>query len=71
MGQNLEVGYRSRYGSCLKQHISGIRIDSDTVPLDLVESPVVAIDADESVEAACDVRRLCGCHVTLGFTSVS
>jgi len=32
-------------------------------PLDLVESPVVAIDADESVEVACDVRGLCRCCV--------
>lgn len=32
------------------------------ISLDLVESPVVAIDADESVEAACDVRSLCGPH---------
>jgi len=28
------------------------------IPVDLVESPVVAIDVDESVEVACDVRRL-------------
>ena len=37
-----------------------IWIGSDAIPLDLVESPVVAVNADESVEVACDVRRLCG-----------
>ena len=43
---------------CLTQRVSF----SDWFPHvspDLVESPVVAIDADESVEAACDVRWLC------------
>ena len=47
----------------LTQHLSRIRIDSDVIPIDLVESPVVAVDADESVEVACDVRRLCGYYV--------
>lgn len=37
-----------------------IWIGSDAISLDLVESPVVAVDADESVEVACDVRRLYG-----------
>ena len=37
-------------------HVSRIRIDSDAISPDLVESPVVTIDADESVEVACDVR---------------
>ena len=44
----------------LAHHASCIWIDSDAILLDLVESPVVAVDADESVEVACDVRRLCG-----------
>ena len=39
--------------------------------LDLVESPVVAIDADESVEAACDVRRLCGSYVCCSRVYIS
>ena len=58
MGQGLEAGHRSRCGSCPPC----TRIGSDNNPLDLVEFPVVAIDADESVEVACDVRRLCGSY---------
>jgi len=63
MGQSLEAGHRSRYGSYVSQHPSRIWIDSDIISPDLVEFPVVTIDADESVEVACDVRRLCGCCV--------
>lgn len=62
MGQSLETGHRSRYGSYVSQYLSRIWIDSDTISPDLVEFPVVTIDADESVEVACDVRRLCGCY---------
>ena len=47
----------------VSQHVSRIRIDADAISPDLVESPVVTINADESVEVACDVRRLCGCCV--------
>jgi hypothetical protein len=71
MGQSLETAHRPRYGSYVSQHVSRIRIDSDTVSPDLVDSPVVTIDADESVEVACDVRILCGCYVCHSwFTSV-
>ena len=45
-----------------RQYVSCIWTGSDATPPDLVESPVVAIDADKSVEVACDVRRLCGCY---------
>ena len=46
-------------------HTPCIWTGSDTTlwALDLVEFPVVAIDADESVEVACDVRRFCSCYV--------
>ena len=63
VGQGLEAGYCSRYGSYVS-HTSPLCLDRFRHnPLDLVESPVVAIDADESVEVACDVRGLCGCCV--------
>jgi len=62
MGKSLEAGHRPGYGSRLAQHASSVRIDFDKIPPDLVESPVVTIGADESVEVACDVCRLCGCR---------
>ena len=63
VGQGLEAGHCSRYGSYLS-HTSLSRLDRFRHNLlDLVESPVVAIDADESVEVACDVRGLCVCRV--------
>ena len=57
---------------CLTQHASYIYSDwFPHISIDLVEFPVVAIDADESVEIACDVCCLCGRYLYCSWVNIS